>query len=176
MKTEGRVPTYSHQTSMHERMKRQFSKSDSKSSSASSSMKKSKTNDDKSKLKAFVTEPASKEIVVKTPKGTMTFPGISRKFTRKLYEWEKAKGIGPESSTFALLHPEYSAHTQAVLVDNQIVEGTREKSPGLKRCLSVDSVKPSHVEMQISHQPSSLSLNDAEHFKENKNARRVRLS
>lgn len=37
----------------------------------------------------------------------MKFEGISRKFTRKLYEWEKARGIGPESSTFALLHPGY---------------------------------------------------------------------
>lgn len=37
----------------------------------------------------------------------MKFEGISRKFTRKLYEWEKARGIGPEMSTFALLHPGY---------------------------------------------------------------------
>lgn len=37
----------------------------------------------------------------------MKFEGISRKFTRKLYEWEKARGIGPEASTFALLHPGY---------------------------------------------------------------------
>lgn len=176
MKTEGRVPSYSHQTSMHERMKRQFSKSDSKSSSSSSSMKKSKTYDEKSseglsKLKAFVTEPANKEIVVKTSKGTMTFQGISRKFTRKLYEWEKAKGIKPELSTFALLHPEY----KAMLEIDKVKERTREKSPGLKRCLSVDSVKPmpSHVDIQISHQPSSLSLNDVENFKESEDSRRV---
>lgn len=37
----------------------------------------------------------------------MKFEGISRKFTQKLYEWEKSRGIGPESSTFALLHPGY---------------------------------------------------------------------
>jgi serine/arginine repetitive matrix protein 2 len=176
MKTEGRVPSYTHQTSMHERMKRQFSKSESKSSTSNSALKKSKTLDDKvegfSKLKALVTEPVSKEIVVQTSKGTMTFQGISRKFTRKLYEWEKAKGIGPESSTFALLHPEY----KAMLESNQVKEGSREKSPGLKRCLSVDSVKPmpSHSEAQLSHQPSSLSLNDAEHFKESDKNRRVR--
>lgn len=176
MKTEGRVPSYSQQTSMQERVKRQFSKSDSKSSSSSSSMKKSKTFDDKaeglSKLKALVTEPVSKEIVVQTSKGTMIFQGISRKFTRKLYEWEKAKGIGPESSTFALLHPEY----KAMLESETSKERTREKSPGLKRCLSVDSVKPlpNHADVQLSHQPSSLSLNDAEHFKEAENSRRVR--
>lgn len=177
MKTEGRVPSYTTQTSMHEKMKRQFSKSDSKSSSSSSSMKKSKTLDDKteslSKLKAFVIEPVSREIVVKTSKGTMIFQGISRKFTRKLYEWEKAKGIGPESSTFALLHPEY----KAILESDKVKERAREKSPLLKRCLSVDSVKPLplHGEIQLSHQPSSLSLNDAENFKENDNNRRVSL-
>lgn len=98
----------------------------------------------------------------------------SRKFTRKLYEWEKAKGIAPESSTFALLHPEY----KAVLENAKANEGTREKSPGLKRCLSVDSVKPapSHVDNKISHQPSSLSLNDAENFKGNDNSRRVSVT
>lgn len=174
MKTEGRVPAYTHQTSMHERMKRQFSKNESKSTS-SSSMKKSKTFEDKpegfSKLKALVSEPANKEIVVKTSKGTMTFQGISRKFTRKLYEWEKAKGIAPESSTFALLHPDYKAMLENVDVNVR----AREKSPGLKRCLSVDSVKPNatHGDIQMSHQPSSLSLNDAENFKQTENNRRV---
>lgn len=175
MKTEGRVPSYSHQSSVQEKVKRQFSKSDSKSSSNSSSMKKSKAPDGSeglSKLKALVTEPVNKELIVKTSKGTMTFQGISRKFTRKLYEWEKAKGIAIESSTFALLHPEYKAR-----LENDITrEGSREKSPGLKRCLSVDSVKPvaSHADLQLLHQPSSLSLNDAENFKESDNARRVR--
>lgn len=99
MKTEGRVPAYTSQTSVQERMKRQFSKNDSKPSSSNSSLKKSKTYDDKSeglhKLKLLVSEPAAKDIVVQTSKGTMVFQGISRKFTRKLAEWEKAKGIGP---------------------------------------------------------------------------------
>lgn len=60
-----------------------------------------------SKLKAIVADPPSKKIEVQTTAGVMKFEGISRKFTRKLYEWEKARGIGPESSTFALLHPGY---------------------------------------------------------------------
>lgn len=175
MKTEGRVPAYSTQSSMHEKMRRQFSKSDSKSSSSSSSMKKTKTAEDRaegfSKLRALVIEPINKEIVVKTSKGTMKFQGISRKFTRKLYEWEKAKGIAPESSTFALLHPEY----KAMLEDDASEKSQREKSPGLKRCLSVDSVKPSHNDVQMSHQQSSLSLNDAETFKGKDNNRRVSL-
>uniref|UniRef100_A0A1A9Z9N4 Uncharacterized protein n=1 Tax=Glossina pallidipes TaxID=7398 RepID=A0A1A9Z9N4_GLOPL len=58
------------------------------------------------KLKAIVGDHPAKEIEVKTSAGVMKFEGISRKFTRKLYEWEKARGIGPEASTFALLHPE----------------------------------------------------------------------
>lgn len=178
MKTEGRVPTYTTQCSMQEKMKRQFSKSDSKSSSSSSSMKKSKTFDDKSegfsKLRALVIEPINKEIVVKTSEGTMKFQGISRKFTRKLYEWEKAKGIAPESSTFALLHPEY----KAILENDAAEKSSREKS-GLKRCLSVDSVKPAptNVDVQLSHhhQQSSLSLNDVENLKEKDSNRRVRI-
>ena len=61
-----------------------------------------------SKLKSIVTtDHPVKQIQVKTSAGVMKFEGISRKFTRKLYEWEKARGIGPESSTFALLHPGY---------------------------------------------------------------------
>lgn len=59
------------------------------------------------KLKAIVGDHPAKEIEVKTSAGVMKFEGISRKFTRKLYEWEKARGIGPEASTFALLHPGY---------------------------------------------------------------------
>lgn len=170
MKNEGRVPSYTQQSSVQERTRRQFSIS--KSSSANSSLKKnSKTSDDK-KIKALVTEPVNKEVVVRTSIGTMTFQGISRKFTKKLYKWEKAKGIAPELSTFALLHPEY----QALLEDKKCDD--REKSPGLKRCLSVDSVKPSPSQVDLaklikSHQPSSLSLNDAENFKENEENRRV---
>lgn len=42
-------------------------------------------------------------ILVQTSSGFYRFEGISRKFTQKLYEWEKAQGIAPEASTFALL-------------------------------------------------------------------------
>lgn len=55
-------------------------------------------------------EAPKKEVVVQTNKGgVLKFEGINKKFTRKLYEWEKAQGIGPESSTFAFLHPGYKA-------------------------------------------------------------------
>lgn len=60
------------------------------------------------KLKSIISDVPTKEVTVQTSKGVLKFEGISRKFTRKLYEWEKARGIGPESSTFALLHPGYS--------------------------------------------------------------------
>lgn len=83
----------------------------------------------------------------------------------------------PELSTFALLDPEYKATSSRQVTINDNIEGTREKSP-LKRCLSVDSLKPlpNLNDFQMSHQPSSLSLNDAENFKENENERRVSKS
>ena len=50
-----------------------------------------------------------KEITVKTSRGEeFKFGGISEKFTKKLYEWEEQKGIAPESSTIALLNPNYN--------------------------------------------------------------------
>jgi serine/arginine repetitive matrix protein 2 len=59
------------------------------------------------------------------------------------------------------LHPGY----RPVVVEHCAV--VKEKSPGLKRCLSVDSINPNVSTTSISHQPSSLSLNDADDFKEN---------
>lgn len=178
MKAQNRVPTYQTQQSQPGPMKRQVSKNDSNKPPTNpvqlNQLKKSKTLDEGGKtteglskhLKAFVTpEPVNKEIVVQTSKGIMKFEGISRKFTRKLYEWEKARGIGPESSTFALLHPGY----QPVNVEQcEMKVSKREKSPGMKRCLSVDSISPNANPsmVPISHQPSSLSLNDADNFKE----------
>ncbi|XP_055615952.1 uncharacterized protein LOC129762023 isoform X2 [Toxorhynchites rutilus septentrionalis] len=119
-----------------------------------------------SKLKALVTstDHPKKELVVQTTKGFIKFEGISRKFTRRLFEWEKAKGIGPEASTIALLHPGYAP----VIIENRgdVSEAKREKSPGLGRSLSMDSISPNPPSQSISHQPSSLSLNDADELKE----------
>lgn len=173
MKAENRVPTYSQQSNSNASSKRANTKSDSPKFH-SHSVKKSKTNDDVakaeghhnlSKLKALVTEPVNKEIVVKTSEGVMKFEGISRKFTRKLYEWEKARGIGPELSTFALLHPGYKPFVVVEHCELSITQ--REKSPGIKRRHSIDSINPKSSEATISHQPSSLSLNNADDFKEN---------
>lgn len=41
-----------------------------------------------------------------------------------------------------------------------------EKSPALQRSLSCDSISPSISHPSISHQPSSLSLNDMDDLKE----------
>lgn len=166
MKAEGKSPPYSTQTSVQEKFKRQFSKSDSKSSDTGS-FKKSKTIDEKSenspKIKP-ITPPKCEEIVVKTSEGLLKFKGISKSFTMKLYEWEKSKGIAPESesSAFAFLHPKY----QELIDENGNVEEKADKAGGMKRAMSVDSIKPNSSSTQISHQPSSLSLNDADNLKE----------
>ncbi|XP_046406120.1 uncharacterized protein LOC124171025 isoform X2 [Ischnura elegans] len=51
--------------------------------------------------------PGKQEVLIQTSTGFFRFQGISEKFTRKLYEWEKQRGIGPEASTFTLLDPAY---------------------------------------------------------------------
>ena len=54
-------------------------------------------------------ENINEEITVKTAKGEeFKFGGISEKFTKKLFEWEERKGITPESSTIALISPQYA--------------------------------------------------------------------
>lgn len=59
------------------------------------------------KLRRSVIGTNKKEVLVHTSSGFYKFEGISRKFTQKLYEWEKAQGIAPEASTFALLRSSY---------------------------------------------------------------------
>lgn len=49
----------------------------------------------------------SNEVFVRTSVGSYRFEGISREFTRKLYDWERYRGISPTSSTFRLLGPGY---------------------------------------------------------------------
>ncbi|XP_029671789.1 uncharacterized protein LOC115240650 [Formica exsecta] len=52
------------------------------------------------------------EVLIRTSVGSYRFEGISREFTRKLYDWEKYRGISPRSSTFRLLGPGYTPFTQ----------------------------------------------------------------
>ncbi|XP_053671967.1 uncharacterized protein LOC128722154 [Anopheles nili] len=181
MKAANKVPPYTTQSSQGGSseggcpMKRQQSKA------SGGAVKKSKTSDELekdrqqqpkaeaglSKLKALVStsEAPKKELVVQTTKGFIKFEGISRKFTRKLFEWEKAKGIGPEASTIALLHPGY-APVVVETTHGVVLENKREKSPALARSLSMDSIAPIPSASSISHQPSSLSLNDADELKD----------
>ncbi|XP_017036930.1 uncharacterized protein [Drosophila kikkawai] len=121
-----------------------------------------------SRLKAIVApDHTSKKIEVKTSDGeVMKFEGISRKFTRKLYEWEKARGIGPEASTFALLHPGYCP-IDVRRINKECHKAAAEHSPTLSRSLSLDSVSPNCQPLPaISQQASSLSLNDVNDLKE----------
>lgn len=115
------------------------------------------------RLKSLAEPRPAKEVVVQTTKGTMKFEGISRKFTQKLYEWEKARGIGPEASTFALLHPGYRP---LVVGNGEVEEPTSPKTIQqlpMGRSMSMDSISPhASVPSIISHQPSSLSLNNVD--------------
>ncbi|XP_017848978.1 uncharacterized protein LOC108604159 isoform X2 [Drosophila busckii] len=129
-----------------------------------------------SRLKAIVApDHSSKNIEVKTSAGeVMKFEGISRKFTRKLYEWEKARGIGPEASTFALLHPGYCPIDVRRI--KECNKANAEHSPTLSRSLSLDSVAPSAMQAQalaISQQASSLSLNDVNEVQDMENCSRT---
>lgn len=48
-------------------------------------------------------ESEKKEICIRTAAGEFRFEGISDDFTKKLYEWETIRGVGPELSTIELL-------------------------------------------------------------------------
>lgn len=94
----------------------------------------------------------SQEVLIQTATGFFRFQGISQKFTKKLYEWEKARGIAPEASTFALLERA------------SVSSRNREERPALQRSKSVGSAIDSSSAAALSntHHPSSLSLNDVD--------------
>lgn len=124
------------------------------------------------RLKSLAEPKPAKEVVVQTTKGAIKFEGISRKFTQKLYEWEKARGIGPEASTFALLHPGY----RPLVVGNGEVEASlppNAQPTPMGRSLSMDSISPhASVPSIISHQHSSLSLNNVDDLIDTKTAKK----
>nr|CAD7416947.1 unnamed protein product [Timema poppensis] len=107
---------------------------------------------------AMGSTPKKQEVLIQTSTGFFRFQGISEKFTRRLYEWEKARGIGPEASTFALLTPGYKA---SLVGHHTAFTGDRDVSDGaiLPRCKSASSVS-NMITTNISHHQSSLSLND----------------
>ncbi|KAJ8927737.1 hypothetical protein NQ314_019740 [Rhamnusium bicolor] len=113
-----------------------------------------------SKLRRSVVGGNKKEVLIHTPSGFYRFEGISRKFTQKLYEWEKAKGIGPEASTFALLTSSYTPDTESV-----VKRHSGSNTPPLTRSKSADSIAISALNLTcplMTQQPSSLSLNDVD--------------
>lgn len=105
--------------------------------------------------KTMGTASPTQEVLIKTPTGFFRFEGISQKFTKKLYEWEKARGIAPEASTFALLEECAKKNTEDVRANGTSLP--RSKSVGSVIELTSTSVVP-----DIPHHPSSLSLNDVD--------------
>ncbi|XP_063988404.1 uncharacterized protein LOC135168302 [Diachasmimorpha longicaudata] len=107
----------------------------------------------------------TQEILIHTSTGLYRFEGISRQFTRKLYEWEKSQGIAPECSTFRLLDPlRYGISSRPRLMMHADVVAERKPSRILNRSKSVgsiqvDSFTTSDGKSQA-RPPSSLSLND----------------
>lgn len=98
-----------------------------------------------------------KEIYIKTSTGEFRFEGISQTFTKKLYEWEERRGIRPESSTIALLDPNY------VVPEKKVPE--KPKSPEVGRLVrrkSESSLAADLVTPPVHSHPSSLSLNEIE--------------
>ncbi|KAI4459334.1 hypothetical protein MML48_6g00004276 [Holotrichia oblita] len=111
------------------------------------------------KLRKSVMTDNKQNILVQTPSGFYRFEGISRQFTQKLYEWEKAQGIAPEASTFALLSNCY--------VPTININGKHESQSRLVKSKSADSVMNSELNLThplLSQQPSSLSLNDVDNL------------
>ncbi|KAF5308393.1 hypothetical protein FQR65_LT06213 [Abscondita terminalis] len=106
-----------------------------------------------------------KDVLIHTSSGFYRFEGISRKFTQKLCEWEKAQGIGPEASTFALLSPTLKPHItvdlyETIPTSTQTVQCLNTR---IVRSKSAESVSTKNlIQSSPSHHPSSLSLNDVD--------------
>ncbi|XP_015174882.1 PREDICTED: uncharacterized protein LOC107065561 isoform X2 [Polistes dominula] len=88
---------------------------------------------------------AGNEILIQTSVGSYRFEGISQEFTRKLYDWEKFRGISPRSSTFRLLGPAYAplAGTMNDSTTTDVATATDEEETflgGIKRSKSVGSI------------------------------------
>ncbi|CAL7937418.1 unnamed protein product [Xylocopa violacea] len=109
------------------------------------------------------------EILVRTSVGSYRFEGISREFTRKLYDWERYRGISPTSSTFRLLGPTYSPFLRQAAIETSTDESpakTRSdesillKVSPLKRSKSVGSLmrKPIRGGFYIGRSNSLQSL------------------
>ena len=113
-----------------------------------------------------------REICIRTSTGEFRFQGLSRKFTKKLFQWEEQKGIRPEASTIALLdgayHPQGQQHGPSLAQSSQSGGGGGGASPSITRPTSLalgrsksESSIADLVSTSVHSQPSSLSLNEA---------------
>lgn len=96
------------------------------------------------KLKGSMLQPLKSEnqdILVKTSAGEFRFGGISKNFTKKLYEWEEKKGVVPELSTFALLSSSV----------------TKEECPSVPEDVEMPSVFRPPPQMMLSRSEGSLA-------------------
>uniref|UniRef100_A0A1Y1N1R2 Uncharacterized protein n=1 Tax=Photinus pyralis TaxID=7054 RepID=A0A1Y1N1R2_PHOPY len=107
-----------------------------------------------------------KDVLIHTPSGFYKFEGISRKFTQKLCQWEKAQGIGPEASTFALISSTFKPHITVDYyeTDTPKAEVVQYNKSRIIRSKSAESVSTKNLiqSCPASHHPSSLSLNDVD--------------
>ena len=114
-----------------------------------------------------------REICIRTSTGEFRFQGLSRKFTKKLFQWEEQKGIRPEASTIALLdgafnpngrsghcHHLHHHHPSTGEFSSSIT--TRPTSLSAMTRSKSESSVADLVSTSVHSQPSSLSLNDAE--------------
>lgn len=114
-----------------------------------------------------------REICIRTSTGEFRFQGLSRKFTKKLFQWEEQKGIRPEASTIALLdgafspsrpghhHHLHNHHHPTAGEFSSSISVRPSNLSAISRSKSESSVADL-VSASVHSQPSSLSLNDAE--------------
>lgn len=106
------------------------------------------------------------EVLIRTSVGSYRFEGISREFTRKLYDWEKYRGISPRSSTFRLLGPGYTPFAQdpeAALADEPSSTSTGEtKRKSRERKYSLEMSLSHHVTHEIPPRQGSRDPLDPE--------------
>ncbi|KAF5270972.1 hypothetical protein FQA39_LY08275 [Lamprigera yunnana] len=107
-----------------------------------------------------------KDVLIHTSSGFYRFEGISRKFTQKLCQWEKARGIGPEASTFALLSSKFQPQITVDFYEsnNHQDQSLPQYNPSrIIRSKSAESISTKNLIQNCpSHHPSSLSLNDVD--------------
>ncbi|GFS40833.1 uncharacterized protein TNIN_309951 [Trichonephila inaurata madagascariensis] len=110
-----------------------------------------------------------REVLVRTKAGEFRFEGISDAFTKKLYEWETKRGVGPEFSTIALLdssrHPIQSGSgtMQRMLSKSEssiadIGHNSSNSLPSVKLPDSADGDRQNHQTCKADSEPDLSTL------------------